>query len=151
MTHHYHNHNHDNHHAQPTAETLSNEEFLHQFKNKTLSPIHFNHVGHLRLSWIYLTHHDLETSVEGVCSGIKAYAESLGANTKFHITITDSLVRIMAKRLEAMAQKDWQSFLDQNRDMVDDAISVLLQYFSRDLLFSELARTALVEPDIQPI
>ena len=150
MTHQHHDHRHHPH-TNSTTEPLNDGEFLMQFKNKTLNPIHFNHVGHLRLSWIYLTHHDLETSIVGVCAGIKEYAESLGANTKFHITITDSLVRIMAKRLEAMAQEDWQSFLDQNRDMVDDAVSVLLQYFSKDLLFSESARTALVKPDIQPI
>lgn len=144
-------HHHDHPHTNPLTEPLSNGEFLRQFRNKTLNPVHFNHVGHLRLSWIYLTHHDLETAVQGVCSGIKGYAESLGADTKFHITITDSLVRIMAKRLEAMTQKDWQSFLAQNKDIIDDAISVLLQYFSKDLLFSESARTALVVPDIQPI
>ena len=86
-----------------------------------------------------------------MCSGIKDFGESLGANTKFHLTITDSLVRIMAKRLDEMDQKGWQSFLDQNKDMVDDAIGVLLQYFSRDLLFSESARTTLVSPDLQPI
>lgn len=138
-------------HTNSSTEPLSNGEFLTQFRNKTLNPVHFNHVGHLRLSWLYLTHHDLETAVEGVCSGIKAYAESLGASTKFHITITDSLVRIMAKRLDVMVNKDWQSFLDQNRDMVDNAVSVLLQYFSRELLFSEAARTTLVKPDVQPI
>lgn len=145
---HYH---HDHHHANSTAEQLSNREFLTQFQNQTLNPVHFNHVGHLRLAWIYLNHHDLETSVQGVCTGIKAFAESFGAGTKFHITITDSLVRIMGKRVDAMEQKDWQLFLDQNKDLVDDAISVLLQYFSKDLLFSEMARTSLTEPDIKPI
>ena len=146
MTHH-HNH-HDSH---SIVEPLSNGEFLTQFQNKTLKPVHFNHVGHLRLAWIYLNHHDLEISVEGVCTGIKAFAESLGADTKFHLTITDSLVRIMANRLGGMEQKEWPLFLDQNKDLVDDAIGVLLQYFSRDLLFSESARIALVQPDIQSI
>ena len=122
-----------------------------QFRNQTLNPVHFNHIGHLRLSWIYLTHHDLETSVQGVCTGIEAYAESLGVRDKFHLTITDSLVRIMSKRLDAMTNKSWQSFLDQNKDVVDNAIAVLLQHFSRELLFSEQARTTLVAPDIRPI
>ena len=142
---------HNHHHTHATTEQLNHKEFLTQFENQTLNPVHFNHVGHLRLAWIYLNHHDLETSVQGVCTGIKAFAESLGANTKFHITITDSLVRIVAKRLDAMVQKDWQLFLEQNRDLVDDAISVLLRYFSKDLLFSESARTSLIKPDIQPI
>ena len=142
---------HHDHHAHTSSKTLSDREFLMQFKDTSLDPARFNHVGHLRLTWIYLTHHDLETAVYNVCTGIKAYAKSLGVVDQFHLTITNSLVKIMAKRLDAMASKDWQSFLDQNRDMVDDAISVLLQHFSRDLLFSEAARTTLVAPDIRPI
>ncbi|MEM8862652.1 MAG: hypothetical protein AAGD96_30450 [Chloroflexota bacterium] len=150
MTHHHH---HDPHHkhATSTGEPLTHGEFLNQFKNKTLNPAHFDHVGHLRLAWIYLNHHDLETSVEGVCSGIKAYAESLGANGKFHLTITDSLVRIVAKRLEEMPQKDLHGFLEQNQDLVDDAVFVLLNHYSKERLFSDTARVSLLEPDLQPI
>lgn len=130
---------------------LSNSEFLSQFENKTLSPIHFKHIGHLRLAWLYLSNNDTETSVHLVCSGIKAYAESLKVTTKFHLTITDAIVRIIAKRVDKMEKKEWQLFLDQNRDLVDDAVSVLLQHFSKDLLFSETARISLVQPDIKPI
>lgn len=148
-SHHHHNHHHP--HINPDTEPLTNREFLTQFKHQTLNPVHFNHIGHLRLAWIYLNHHDVETSVQEVCSGIKAYAESLGANTKFHLTITDSLVRIMAQRIGAMEQKDWQLFLAQNQDLVDDAIAVLLAYFSRELLFSEPARISRIQPDIKPI
>lgn len=152
MTHHHHDHHHhDHHHTNTTTEPLSNSEFLTQFKDKTLNPVHFKHVGHLRLAWIYLNHYDLETSTQEICTGIKAFAENLGADTKFHLTITDSLVRIVAERIAPMEQPDWQLFLEQNRDLVDDAVSVLLQYFSRDLLFSESARTSLIEPDIKPI
>lgn len=132
-------------------EQLSNSEFLSRFENQTLNPIHFKHIGHLRLTWLYLNSNDVETSARLVCSGIKSYAESFELTTKFHLTITDSIVRIIARRIDMMEKKEWQLFLDQNRDLVDDAVSVLLQYFSRDLLFSETARISLVLPDIKEI
>ena len=131
------------------SETLSDQAFLMQFENQTLNPEHFKHVGHLRLTWLYLAKHDVETSVKLVSSGIKAYAESLGASTKFHVTITDAMVRIMARRVEQMKEKDWSQFLDENADLLNNATSVLTQYFSEDLLFNEAARTRLIQPDLQ--
>ena len=131
---------------------LSDKEFLKQFENQTLHPDHFKHIDHLRLAWLYISNNDdIETSVELVRSGIKAYAVSLDVGDKFHLTITDSIVRIIVRRIEKLEQKKFQLFLDQNRDLVDDAKSVLLQYFSKDLLFSDTARTSLVQPDIKPI
>ena len=134
-----------------STEPLSDQAFLTQFESQTLSPIHFKHVGHLRLAWLYLSRNDVDTAVQLVCSGIQAYAESLGASTKLHLTITDTLVRLVAKRVNRMEEKAWELFLDQNRDLVEDAISVLLQYFSKDLLFSETARISLVQPDVRPL
>ena len=122
-----------------------------QFENQTLNSIHFKHIGHLRLAWLYLNSNDVDTAIKLICSGIQAYAESLGATTKFHLTITDAIVRIMAKRVGAMAEKKWDLFLDENNDLVEDALSVLHQYFSKDILFSEEARISLVQSDIRPL
>lgn len=130
---------------------LDDQTFMVQFENLSLDPAHFSHQGHLRIAWLYLQEHDLDTAVQLVCSGIKAYAESLGESRKFNVTITDALVRLMAQRMEAMEEKEWPCFLQQNPDLGEDSLSVLLQYYSEDLLFSETARTSLVEPDIRAI
>ena len=133
------------------AEQLNDEDFLAQFEDQTLASKHFKHLGHLRLTWLYLLEHDVETSIALVNSGIQAYAKSVGAETKFHVTLTDAMVRIVAKRMAKMDQKDWQMFLKENYDLVDDAISVLSQHFSQELLFSETARVSLVPPDRMPL
>lgn len=130
---------------------IDDEEFLTRFENRSLDAIHFDHVGHLRISWLYLNSHDVDTAVNLVCTGIQAYAESLGATKKFHLTVTDALVRIMAKRIDMMKKKDWQLFLKENTDLVEDSLSVLHQHFSRDILSSEHARISLVQPDIQSL
>lgn len=134
-----------------SVQPLDDQTFIAKFENLSLDPEHFSHQGHLRIAWLYLQEHDLDTAVQLVCSGIKAYAESLGENTKFNVTITDALVRLMAQRMEFMEKKEWRRFLQLNPDLVEDSLSVLFQYYSEDLLFSETARTSLVEPDIRAI
>lgn len=75
----------------------------------------------------------------------------MGANGKFHLTMTDAIVRIMARRVETMEEKNWRLFLQQNTDLVEDFESALHSHYSKDLLFSTVARTTLVSPDIKPI
>ncbi|TQV81314.1 hypothetical protein FKG94_09480 [Exilibacterium tricleocarpae] len=130
---------------------LSDTAFIEQFENKTLDPAHFNHLGHLRLGWLYLNENKLDVAIERICRGIKAYAESLGASEKFHLTMTDAIMRIMARRIDAMADKNWHLFLQQNPDIVEDFKSVLHNYYSKGVLSSTAARTSLISPDIKSI
>lgn len=130
---------------------LDDAAFQSAFEDLTLDPTHFSHRGHLRIAWLYLMQNDCETAVQKVCSGIKTYAESLGASTKFNLTITDALVRIMADRIEQMEEKDWPLFLEQNPDLIEDSLALLFKYFTEDVLLSEAARTSLVQPDIRPL
>ncbi len=132
-------------------EQLSDEDFLAQFENQTLDEQFFDHIGHLRLAWLYLNQNTLDDAIALVCDGIKTYAESLGVNTKFHLTITDATVRIMSRRIDFLEDRTWQLFLDNNDDLIEDLLAVLLQHFSKPLLFSEKARIALVKPDLQPL
>lgn len=128
---------------------LDDSEFISQFEDLSLDPKLFNHLGHLRIAWLYLRLYELNDANERVCGGIKAYAESLGAKDKFNLTITDSLVRIMAKRIDKT--QSWEEFLDSNPDLVSDALRVLLEHYSEDVLFSEQAKIELLETDIEPI
>lgn len=134
-----------------TEFTLTDQIFITQFEQCTLNPIHFNHTGHVRLAWLYLQEYDEKTAIDKVCRGIKTYAQSLGANDKFHLTITHSIVKIIALRSKQTHAEDWQEFNAQNNDLLEDCVSILLQYFSKERLFSDLARTQTIEPDIQTI
>ncbi len=133
------------------TEIISDACFVEQFKNQTLDPKHFNHVGHLRLAWLYLMDDEVDLVIEKLSVGIKAYAESLGARQKFHLTITDAIIRLMAERIKRLDRPTWSQFLQQNRDLVEDASAVLHQYYSESLLSSEAARLNVLQPDIKPI
>ncbi len=130
---------------------LDDETFLAYFENCTLDPECFDHLGHIRLAWLYLNHYDLDTAIQRTCTGIKAYAESLGATRKFHYTLTDAMVRIMAMRIEASDSGSLQQFLDKNPDLVEDAPGVISRYFSEEQLEQEAARCGRVEPDLRSL
>ena len=131
--------------------TLSDKAFLAQFEQLTLAPAHMNHQGHIRLAWLYLSKHNIDQACRLTCQGINAYANSLGARDKFHYTITDALVRIMAVRLNASAESgtSWQHFITENQDLVENALAVLDQYYSPERLFSSQAKQTAIAPDRQ--
>lgn len=133
------------------TQCMNDKDFIEQFQNLTLDPKYFDHLGHMRLAWIYLQDEDVDKVVRKVCSGIKAYAESLGATDKFHFTITDAIVRIMAMRLGGKAGNSWQSFIQENTDLVSNAQSVLQQHYSESILLSNEARVSILPPDLKSI
>ncbi|GLQ30858.1 hypothetical protein [Litoribrevibacter albus] len=128
---------------------LSDADFIAQFEALTLDSVYFDHKGHIRLAYLYLAQNSLDVAIQKISSGIRAYANSLGASEKFHATITDAIIRVIATRMQTTRCKHWQSFLLENKDLVDDALSILHQYYSNDLLFSQTAKERFVLPDRQ--
>jgi len=104
---------------------LSDATFVEQIDRLSLAPQHFNHVGHLRLAWLRLGQRSLEPAIESVCAGIQAYATHLGAPDKFHRTVTEALLRIMAQRMPSQGGLDWPKCLPLFEDVVQDAAGVL--------------------------
>jgi len=129
---------------------LTDAEFQRQFENLTLSPDHFDHRGHLRIAWLYLKQDSLVIAIEKVCGGISRYATSLGATDKFHHTVSEATVRIMAQRLTEQPAKTFDSFLAANQDLQADLLGVLSRYYSDEQLHCEAAKRAFQTPDLNP-
>ena len=138
-------------HMEKRLEDLTESDFQSQFEDQSLPSEYFNHIGHLRIAWIYLSQNSIELALSKTSSGIKLYATSLGAPDKFHVKITDAIIRIISKRREIMKVKDWSLFLSDNADLVEDAIGLLSQFYTKELLFSFTAQTQLIEPDKRAI
>ena len=126
---------------------ISDNEFIIQFENSTLDEVHFDHTGHLRLAWIYLNAYAFDIAVDCVCVGIDKYATSLGASDKFHVTITKAIMHIMKRRMNQFRPQDFQSFTEQNQDLVFDCFAVLNKYYSQNILNSAYAKTTFVLPN----
>lgn len=130
-----------------SANTLSDNQFIKMLENKSLHKSYFDHIGHLRLVWIYLNKYSLEYTLGLISSNIKFYAESLGATDKFNQTITTAMVLLVAKRMSKQNTSSWDEFIEFNQDIVKDCLAVLKQFYSHDLLFSEKAKLKFAFPD----
>lgn len=135
--------------ASPTV--LSDEQFIEQFERREPDPEHFDHRGHLRLGWLYLRRYSLTEAIERTTSGIRAYADSLGATGKFRHTLTEAIVRIMAQRMAAGQAETLDDFLADNPDLVENLWGVLTTHYSPERLESESARHRFVPPDRAPL
>jgi hypothetical protein len=130
---------------------LPDEEFLAAFQSLTLHPSEFNHLGHLRISWIFLQRAPLDEAIQRVCGGILNYASHLGAAAKFHRTITEALLRLMHMRGAADPALSWEKFVALNPDLVVDAKTILLRHYSEETLSTDEARVKFVAPDREPL
>lgn len=139
------------HTADTSSPLLSDDAILAALADFTLPPRHFNHRGHLRAGWIHLQRYPLEEAITRVCAGIRAFAEHLGATTKYSRTLTEALLRIMHARGAADPARSFASFLAENPDLLDDARGVLRRHYSDELLRSDAARLAWVPPDREPL
>lgn len=130
---------------------LPDDVFLAAFLDARLAPADFNHRGHLRAAWLLLQRRPLEEAVADTCEGIARLATRLGAPDKYHRTLTEALVRLMAHGGAADPALGWEDFLATNAPLVRDARGVLAQYYRPDTLDSAEARQRFLPPDRQPL
>lgn len=130
---------------------LTDEQFLEAFLASRLPASGFDHLGHLRAAWLLLQRHPLPVAVCYTCDGIERLARQLGVPDKYHRTLSEALVRLMAHGGAADTAVPWPAFLAANMDLVTDARAVLARYYSDACLQSPAARSRFVFPDRLPL
>lgn len=118
---------------------------LERFERFDVDPASFRHVDHLEAAFAMLTKYSFIEACARYSQTIKTMAESVGALDKFNTTITIAFMSIVAERRDRTGSKDWPSFVASNSDLLDKAI--LENWYSKDRLNSDLARTQFLLPD----
>lgn len=134
-----------------TTLTLDDEAFITAVTSCELSPSGFGHLQHLRLGWLHLRSAPLDTAIERTCSDIARFATHYGADDKFHRTMTEALLRLMAHGGAVDATQEWPCFLQRNPSLLNEARSVLERHYSPTLLASPEARRHFLPPDRLPL
>jgi hypothetical protein len=129
--------------------TQTDEDFLAAFLSAQLAAADFDHRGHLRAAWLLLQRYPAEVAIERCCSGIAALAARFGAAEKFHRTITEALVRLMAAG--GAAALSWPAFEQANAPLFSDARALLARHYSPALLASSEARQRFLPADLLPL
>ncbi len=124
---------------------LSDDEFLEAFHSCRLKTSEFRHADHLRLGWLHLAREPFETALEGVRSGIQAFAKHHNLSGLYHETITTAWVHLLASHHE----NSFDEFLAVNESRLTS--NLLHHFWTPEILASREARNGWVPPDRQDL
>ena len=129
---------------------MSDAAFVRAFEKGGVTPGQFDHVAHVRVAWVYLQEAaSFEEALSRMRDAIRVFAAAAGVPQKYHETITVLWMRLLADVRAAGASGELSDVLRSHPALADKDLP--LQYYSRELLFSDDARGAWVEPDRRPL
>lgn len=128
---------------------MNDPEFLEAFHDCTLSSEDFRHRDHLRLAWFVLRRHSLEETLHLLSNGIRKYAISKGATTKYNETLTQFWISLMNHAIRARnSPREFDQFL--NAFPILENKQLPFRHWRPETLNSDAARSNWLEPDLLP-
>ena len=129
---------------------LKDDAFEQLFESASFPSEEFNHKNHLRLAWIHLQKYGLDQAIKNVVIQLKDYVNKLGAQDKFHMTLTVAAVHIMNHFKDKASYKDFDICLDEHPILLNDFKKLLLAHYSPNILASNSAKQVYIKPDKLP-
>ena len=109
----------------------------------------FGHREHILLAWRELREHDRDVALRRIEASIRHVAAAHGAPGKYHRTITEAWVALVAHHLEEAPALGFDEFVERFPALLDRRL--LDRHFSRELLAAAPAREGWVAPDLRPL
>ena len=129
---------------------MTDQAFARAFERGEITPAQFDHRAHVRVAWVYLNEAaTIDEALPRMRDAIRRFAAAVGAATKYHETITVLWMRLLAGVKARGASGELAEVLLAHPTLADKDLP--LQYYSRDRLFCDEARSAWIEPDRKPI
>ena len=123
------------------------DELIRSFEAAEVPPGGFHHEQHVRVAWNYVSRLPWNEARERFTSGLKRFALAQGKPDLYHETITIAYLMLINERIDRASIDGWDHFAAQNGDLLRWKPSVLDRYYSPEILSSDRARQAFVEPD----
>lgn len=119
------------------------------FENGTIRRENWRHAEHLTVATYYLWHHDFETSLvkmrDGIFNLLKAFEVDLNIEMPYHETLTVFWLKTVKDFKDS---KNGCSIVEVCNELIEKFDKDYpLQFYTRELLFSDKARTEFVEPN----
>lgn len=127
---------------------LTDQVFLDQFTDCTLSPADFTHVGHLRLVWINIKKSGTEVAINDIQKQIKRFVVAAGATDKYHTTLTVAAVKTVDHFMAKSNSDTFEDFIIEFPRLATDFKGLLDHHYSSDVLSSDQAKHQYLEPDL---
>ncbi|POZ61695.1 hypothetical protein [Chromobacterium alticapitis] len=132
---------------------MEHRVFLRQLEANALPASDFNHQAHLYAAWGYRRDYPAPEAAARCAHTLSRFAMANGEAAKYNHTLTMALLAIAYSRVASnpVLADDWQAFLNNCRDLAQDARAVLEQHYSSERLSADSARKAFVKPDRKPL
>ncbi len=114
------------------------------FEAGTIDPDKFDHEAHVHMGWQYVAACAPTDAVARFDTALRRLVRKLGAESKYHATITAFYLLLIQER--AVPGQSWDAFRRANPDLFDHK-ALLARYYSNDRLMSDAARQSFVLPD----
>ena len=109
----------------------------------------FGHREHIELAWNLVRHDPIDRAAENMIAAIRHVASLHGAEDKYHETITRAWLHFVAVHSQRWGADSFEDFIGLNPDLLDRKL--IEHFYSRELIFSDSARTVWADPDIRPL
>jgi hypothetical protein len=133
---------------------MDDETFLKSFEDRTLPFDQWHHRAHIKVAYLYLRQHCLETAIKQVRAGIKAlnvaHQVPEAPDRGYHETMTQAWVRLVHLTLcEYGPGETADAFFEQHPQLSQK--KVLRFFYSRERFMSPQAKVEFLEPDLAPL
>ena len=128
---------------------MTDAELARALERGEIANENFHHASHLHVAWVYLSESSsVKEAASKMREALRRFASSAGKLEKYHETITLFWVHLLACGHAADSGKTLEEIVHANPGLLEKNFP--LAYYSAERLFSESARTSLVEPDLNP-
>lgn len=129
---------------------LTDNAFEEDFRLCRLSPSLFTHEAHLRLAWIHLKKYGLHKALTNIEKQIRAFVKHVGAEDKYHQTLTIAAVRMVNHFMIKSKTNNFQDFIVENSELKTNFKELISSHYSFDIFASKKAKTIYMDPDMTP-
>lgn len=128
-------------------------KIVREFESGTILRARWRHAEHLTVALHYVFHHDFETAYgkmrDGIFNLLRAFEVDFSKEMPYHETLTVFWLRTVE---DFAKSNDADSFVELRNELVERFDKDYpLEFYSRELLFSDEARAAFVEGDLKSI
>lgn len=124
------------------------ESLVRRLEDCTLPRNLWTHRAHLAVALWYLFHLPREDATSRIRGGIQRFNRSLGNVTGYHETITLAWIEVLSAFLkEPRTNRPLEELAKEAAERFGTP-DFLLRYFTKERLFSDIARKEWVEPDL---
>ncbi|WP_165221723.1 hypothetical protein [Aquisphaera insulae] len=127
------------------------DSLVARFEDGTLPGAEWTHGAHLVVALWYVRQHDRDEATARIRDGIREYNRRAGNHTGYHETITLAWVEVIDRFLAGRDRRAPISVLAAGLLDRCGRSDYLLQFYSKDRLFSAEARAGWLPPDLRAI